>query len=106
VNEEWTNVVHSGILETFAGALAGSIAWASIYPLDTIKSAVQAAPEGSLQSRYASLSIARDILRRHGPAYFFRGFGACILRAAPVNAVIWPVYEETLRLLGETVLPF
>lgn len=78
-----------------AGALAGVCSWLSIYPLDVIKSRMQASP-----GRYASmLDCARRSLREEGPAVFSRGLPACLLRAALVNAAIFGGYEAALELL-------
>jgi len=86
-----------------AGAAAGCSSWFSTYPLDTVKSAVQAVPEGSSQKHF--VTVARELFRRHGPGYFFRGIAPCLIRAVPVNAVIFPVYELSLSLMGELMLP-
>jgi len=44
--------------------------------------------------------MARHIHSRDGPAGFFRGLGLCLLRAVPVNACAFFVYEGILRGLG------
>ena len=78
-----------------AGALAGVASWASIYPLDVIKSRMQASP-----GRYSSvMDCARRSLREEGPAVFARGLPACLLRAALVNAAIFGGYEAGIELL-------
>ena len=78
-----------------AGALAGVLSWLSIYPLDVVKSRIQASP-----GRYAGLlDCARTSLREEGPAVFARGLPACLLRAALVNAAIFGGYEAGIELL-------
>ena len=42
---------------------------------------------------------AREIMREGGARAFFKGIEPCLLRAFPVNAVIFLVYEQTLRFL-------
>jgi hypothetical protein len=68
-----------------AGGAAGVASWASIYPLDVVKSRVQAAP-----GRYAGwVDCARQSVRSEGWSVLTRGLSACLLRAALVNAAIF-----------------
>jgi solute carrier family 25 carnitine/acylcarnitine transporter 20/29 len=78
-----------------AGALAGVCSWLSIYPVDVLKSRMQASP-GSYSSM---LDCARRSFCEEGPAVFSRGLPACLLRAALVNAAIFGGYEAALELL-------
>ena len=78
-----------------AGALAGVLSWASIYPLDVIKSRMQASP-----GRYSGMTdCALHSFREEGAAVFTRGLPACLLRAALVNAAIFGGYEAGVELL-------
>lgn len=121
-----------------AGGLAGTISWASIYPLDVVKSRMQmqivqpqlqssssppyqAVPQ---QSRnYSSISTATtstvnpissanipyrstwDCIvrsyRTEGLGVFVRGMGPTVLRAFPVNAVTFWVYEVVAAAMNE-----
>ena len=68
-----------------AGGAAGVASWASIYPLDVLKSRLQASP-----GRYAGLwDCARRSVRDEGWGVLSRGLTACLLRAAVVNAAIF-----------------
>ena len=79
-----------------SGGIAGVVTWASIYPLDMIKTRIQA-PDTAVQEqqpllaerpqRKSALRIARDVYRTEGIAPFYRGLGVCSLRAFIVNAV-------------------
>jgi solute carrier family 25 carnitine/acylcarnitine transporter 20/29 len=46
-------------------------------------------------------TVARDIVRENGWQYMFRGLGVTLVRAFPVNAIIFPVYEFVLLQLGD-----
>lgn len=82
-----------------AGGIAGVVTWASVFPLDVIKTRLQTqshiAAEGSALLRpehqaevktKSSSQIARDIARAEGIVGFYRGLGICSLRAFIVNA--------------------
>ncbi|KAH9869436.1 hypothetical protein IAQ61_006642 [Plenodomus lingam] len=97
------------------GGLAGVITWASVFPLDVIKTRVQTQvlrpdPRGSgeqssllqaevAKQRFSSFEIAKHAYRNEGVSVFFRGLGICSVRAFMVNAVQWAVYEWMMRLL-------
>lgn len=100
------------------GGLAGIITWASIFPLDVVKTRVQTQllqPEvvrrGEQQtllhaegriSQLGALQIARHAYQTEGAGVFFRGLGICSVRAFIVNAVQWAVYEWMMRILQQT----
>lgn len=78
------------------GGIAGVITWASIYPLDVIKTKIQspeivraAGEQVSLlsHSRKGAWSVAKTSYRQEGFGTFFRGLGICSVRAFIVNAV-------------------
>lgn len=107
------------------GGIAGVVTWASIFPLDVVKTRVQtqvalprvltlptageAAPllsEGATANggegrgrRLGTMEIARNAYRTEGASVFWRGLGVCCARAFVVNAVQWAVYEWALRKL-------
>ncbi|CAI6335234.1 unnamed protein product [Periconia digitata] len=99
------------------GGLAGVITWASIFPLDVIKTRFQIqVPRSTLgpvgessallqqharQKRLSTLEIAREAYRSEGAGVFFRGLGICSVRAFVVNAVQWAVYEWMMQLLQQ-----
>jgi solute carrier family 25 carnitine/acylcarnitine transporter 20/29 len=89
----------------FCGGIAGIITWASVFPLDVVKTRLQAQPlvahtvtevadaqrpllptSPSRPRTLNSLEIARDAYRSGGLSVFFRGLGICSVRAFIVNA--------------------
>lgn len=80
------------------GGLAGIVTWASVFPLDVLKTRVQTQAEG--RPRRGALQLARQIHAGEGASAFFRGLGVCSARAFVVNAVQWTIYEATIRELG------
>lgn len=100
------------------GGLAGIVTWASIFPLDVIKTRVQAQVLGAgtiavvtgessplLRSpapkRLGAIEVARDAYREGGLRVFFRGLAVCSVRAFIVNAVQWATYEWIMMELGQ-----
>ncbi|CAK1366869.1 Mitochondrial substrate carrier family protein G [Cercospora beticola] len=103
------------------GGLAGVVTWASIFPLDVVKTRVQtwdlvptrsstgaeapllgnaARPSKAIvTARPATWSIAKSLYHTEGASAFFRGLGVCSARAFIVNAAQWAVYEWMMRVL-------
>ncbi|KAL3052741.1 hypothetical protein OYC64_005297 [Pagothenia borchgrevinki] len=70
----------------FAGGMAGIASWLSTYPVDVIKSRLQADGVGGVY-RYSSIAdCVRQSVRREGYVVFTRGLTSTLLRAFPVNA--------------------
>lgn len=79
-----------------AGGIAGMVSWAVCMPLDVVKSCVQGQKlEGKQQSM---LEIAKSRMKQEGLGFFFKGFGATMVRAFPVSAVTFLVYEKTMQM--------
>ncbi|KXX74738.1 hypothetical protein MMYC01_208615 [Madurella mycetomatis] len=102
------------------GGLAGIVTWASIFPLDVVKTRVQTqamdlrvdmrgerAPllgESGLgrgRRRLGAWEVAKETYREGGIRLFFRGLTVCSVRAFIVNAVQWTVYEWIMMELGQ-----
>ncbi|KAI1371929.1 solute carrier family 25 member 45 [Hypoxylon crocopeplum] len=94
------------------GGLAGVVTWASIFPLDVIKTRVQTQTFDatrtpllgsplSTQRRLGAIEVARDAYKEGGTRVFFRGLTVCSVRAFIVNAVQWAVYEWIMLELGQ-----
>jgi solute carrier family 25 carnitine/acylcarnitine transporter 20/29 len=89
------------------GGLAGVVTWASVFPLDVIKTRVQTqvlgtgvSIEGTQCRRLGAAEIARNAYREGGMRVFFRGLTICSVRAFFVNAVQWAVYEILMKELS------
>lgn len=83
----------AGIDVLVSGGVAGIITWASIYPLDVIKTRIQAEGWENKQgprcqpSRNSSRELARSIFKSEGLVAFYRGLTVCSVRAFLVNAI-------------------
>lgn len=105
------------------GGLAGIVTWASIFPLDVIKTRVQAQAHVTSQmadaaatqegrplldsggpkpaKRMGAIEVAREAYKEGGMRVFFRGLAVCSVRAFIVNAVQWAAYEWIMLELGQ-----
>ena len=86
------------VASALAGGLAGSLAWAAIYPMDVIKSRIQTMP----LEKPRSIRDVAHTLYATGWRSVYRGIGITVLRAFPVNGIIFPVYEFSLQQLHGT----
>lgn len=78
-----------------AGGFAGQLSWASVYPVDVLKSRIQADP-----ARFTgTMHCLREAVRTEGAGVLLVGFNACMYRAFVVNAAIFSGYEACMSLL-------
>ncbi|RUP43685.1 mitochondrial carrier domain-containing protein [Jimgerdemannia flammicorona] len=83
------------------GAVAGYAMWLTVYPVDVIKSKIQTNGFTAATRAYNSAwDCVVKTWRKEGMKGFFRGFGPCILRAAPVNAATFVGFEAAMRVLN------
>ena len=78
-----------------AGGLAGQIIWTISYPIDVIKSYIQYHPE-----QHGMIKTGIRIYHRYGAGKFFKGLYPCLIRAFPVNALVFIFYEKSLQVLN------
>jgi len=83
-----------------AGGLSGTLSWAIVYPLDLIKTRIQSLPHNCRARERGLVRVGSDVVRRHGWRALYRGFGITMMRAFPVNGIIFPTYEMTSEALG------
>lgn len=84
------------ILPSFiAGGMAGAVSWSIIYPVDIAKSLIQM--NNDLTT--STITVLKDVYHKNGVKSLYRGLGTAIVRSLPVNAVIFPIYELSAKLL-------
>ncbi|OQR97082.1 Mitochondrial Carrier (MC) Family [Achlya hypogyna] len=94
----------------YSGAVAGLMYWCISFPLDTVKSVIQADTLDPTKRAYRGfVDCVAKLYQEDGLRRFFRGLSPCLIRAMPVNAVqfisfeksvdvlmpLWPVHAET-----------
>ncbi|TEB35174.1 mitochondrial carrier [Coprinellus micaceus] len=101
--------ISTGLANFLSGGFASFSYWIMAIPADNLKNRMMSYPypspyphpsEHAIISRPSLYRTARDILVRDGCAGFFRGLGPCLLRAFPVNASAFFVYEGLMRLMN------
>jgi len=86
----------------FAGGMAGACQWFICYPLDVVKSSMQADhPDKKLRKYKNWLDCVKKLYSLGGWRSFTRGFSACMLRSFPANAACLTLYELTLDVLKD-----
>jgi len=74
----------------WAGALAGFCYWGCVFPVDTIKTEIQASGSGGARQ------AARSLYRQGGAARLYRGILPTLCRACPGNATAFWAYNALL----------
>ena len=112
------NASGSGAKIMLCGGVAGVATWASIYPLDVVKTRIQgadllcnatarntsAAGPATLSRRADTWRTVRTLFREGGTGVFFRGLGACSVRAFLVNAVQVSYKDAPEKVLTQLVV--
>ncbi|KAL2486245.1 Mitochondrial substrate carrier family protein [Abeliophyllum distichum] len=75
-----------------AGSIAGMIEHMAMFPVDTIKTHMQAIGSRPIQSVGVRKTL-ESVLKSEGPKGLYRGIGAMGLGAGPAHAVYFSVYE-------------
>lgn len=75
-----------------AGVAAGFGLWGSMFPIDTIKSKMQA-DNLAKPSYTTTMDCLRQTIKQEGQSGLWRGFSAAMYRAIPVNASIFLAVE-------------
>ncbi|KDP37225.1 hypothetical protein JCGZ_06281 [Jatropha curcas] len=82
-----------------AGGLAGVASWVCCYPLDVIKTRLQAQTPSSPHKYNGILDCFRRSVKEEGYSVLWRGLGTAVARAFVVNGAIFSAYEIALRCL-------
>lgn len=80
-----------------SGGAAGVAYWSAIYPIDLVKSRMQTS-----ENKSGTLSFRQEFIRVYrssGATGLYKGIGVTVPRAVISNAVIFGVYEQTLKQL-------
>ncbi|XP_026818892.1 mitochondrial ornithine transporter 1-like [Rhopalosiphum maidis] len=85
-----------------AGAAAGTCLWLVVYPVDAIKSRIQASGGGGSTAESPSGGFLRAMalsVQNEGPLALYRGLAPTLLRTVPASAIMFWTVERTKTLL-------
>lgn len=89
-----------------AGGLAGTVSWVLTYPIDVVKSRLQADGMIGAAKYTGAMDCLRKSIQTEGYSFLARGLTSTILRAFPMNAACFTVVTWTFRLCsGEQESP-
>nr|ACG46400.1 mitochondrial carnitine/acylcarnitine carrier-like protein [Zea mays] len=83
-----------------AGGLAGVASWVCCYPLDVVKSRLQAQGAASAPRYRGVVDCFQRSVREEGLPVLWRGLGTAVARAFVVNGAIFSAYELALRFIA------
>ncbi|KAF6265536.1 mitochondrial carrier domain-containing protein [Scenedesmus sp. NREL 46B-D3] len=87
------------LVQFVAGGVAGALAWASVYPLDVVKSRMQAQPR-HLSPYHSAWQCAASSIREEGRGVLAKGLGATMGRGFIVNAAIFASFEAFSKAMA------
>ncbi|XVF86607.1 hypothetical protein PTKIN_Ptkin18bG0056000 [Pterospermum kingtungense] len=82
-----------------SGGLAGVASWVCCYPLDVVKTRLQAQSAASPQKYDGIIDCLHKSVKQEGYGVLWRGLGTAVTRAFVVNGAIFSAYEIALRCL-------
>ncbi|OCF44486.1 solute carrier family 25 (mitochondrial phosphate transporter), member 23/24/25/41 [Kwoniella heveanensis CBS 569] len=83
------------------GALSGSIGAASVYPINLLRTRLQASGSSGHPQQYKGfVDVAQQTLKNEGWRGMYKGLLPSILKVGPAVGVSWIVYEDCKRRLG------
>uniref|UniRef100_A0A8C5QYH9 Mitochondrial basic amino acids transporter n=1 Tax=Leptobrachium leishanense TaxID=445787 RepID=A0A8C5QYH9_9ANUR len=89
----------------FAGGMSGIVSWLSTYPIDVIKSRLQADGIGGVNHYNGILDCVKKSYAIEGWRVFTRGLTSTLLRAFPVNAATFATVTLFLMYMrGDTTM--
>jgi len=83
-----------------AGAAAGTVEHCGMFPIDTIKTNMQALQPGGRVTNFGVFKTSQVIVSRFGLLGLFRGLGAMAAGAAPAHAMHFATYEFCKKQFG------
>ncbi|KAE9453423.1 hypothetical protein C3L33_14631, partial [Rhododendron williamsianum] len=83
-----------------AGGLAGVASWILSYPLDVVKTRLQAQSQSTSPKYGGIIDCFSKSVREEGYAVLWRGLGTALARAFIVNGAIFTAYETALRFFS------
>lgn len=91
----------SAFYTLMAGGLAGTFSWLISFPVDVVKSRLQADGIGGERKYNSSIDCIKKSYASEGISFLSRGLGSTLIRAFPMNAVCFFVVSYTLKFFDD-----
>lgn len=83
------------------GALSGGLSASVVYPLNVLRTRMQAQGTVLHPTTYTSIGdVARKTFQAEGPRGFYKGLTPNLLKVAPAVSISYVVYENSKRMMG------
>ena len=93
-------LLHDGpVLHLVASVVSAFFMATLSAPADILMTRYQTAPQSGITYR-GLFHCATSMVKAEGPMVFYRGWSAFFIRLAPLNLVLFPLYEQLRRLFG------
>jgi len=91
-----------GVMALLAfGSISGSVGATSVYPLNLVRTRLQASGSSGHPERYTGvMDVATKTWKRDGWRGFYRGLFPTLAKVVPAVSISYVVYEQTKRRLG------
>ena len=83
----------------FAGGISGILSWVPVYPVDVIKTRIQADGIDGVTKYSGAMDCYRKTRRVYGIGTFFKGIAPAIVRAFPTNAATLTTFVMVERCM-------
>lgn len=83
-----------------AGGYAGFMYWIMVFPIDTVKSVIQADRLHNPQYN-GVIDCCKQLYQEGGMPRFFRGISPSLIRAFPANAITFVAFETCMSFLNK-----
>lgn len=94
----------SAFFTLMAGGLAGTFSWLISFPVDVVKSRLQADGIDGVKRYNSSLDCIRKSYKAEGISFLSRGIGSTLIRAFPMNAVCFFVVSYTMKFFDHATI--
>mmetsp|Transcript_55159 Transcript_55159/g.129138 ORF Transcript_55159/g.129138 Transcript_55159/m.129138 type:complete len:290 (+) Transcript_55159:109-978(+) len=84
------------------GAVTGAATWTAVMPIDIVSTRIQCLSEEGAQdpNKRSMAKVAEQVWREGGWRAFYRGWTAAVMRGVVLNALVFPIYEMTVKKLS------
>jgi solute carrier family 25 phosphate transporter 23/24/25/41 len=80
------------------GSVSGSVGATSVYPLNLLRTRLQASGSSGHPERYTGImDVARKTMQREGWKGFYKGLTPTLAKVVPAVSISYVVYESTKR---------